>query len=355
MARAPDPVNADRQESRARAEFDHRVDALDVAALGARARPVLARLRRDRLARVGLSLVAAFLVMAAIGPRVAPHDPREVTVERLERPSLDHPLGTDGLGRDLLSRLLHGARLTLGTALLASALVTALGLMVGTLAGWAGGGVDTALMRIVDMVLAIPGLVLALAVVGLFPPSLGAVMLGLVTVWWARYARVVRGLVLSLRGSPFVEAARAAGAGPVHLLVRHVLPAVVSPVVVLATLDIGQLVLVISGLSFLGLGALPPTPEWGAMLNDGRLYFLSDPHVVLVPGAAISLAVLGFNLLGDGIRDALDPRLVGPSGRTPRRSAARPGRRRLPPVGRGEGPDLASCPGSSPRTSPPGR
>jgi peptide/nickel transport system permease protein len=178
-------------------------------------------------------------------------------------------------------------------------------------------------MRLVDVVLAVPGLVLALAVAGLFEPSLLAIMLALVTVWWAGYARVVRGLVLSLREQPFVESARSIGAGERRIVCRHILPGVVSTVVVLATLEIGQLLLVISGLSFLGLGSPPPTPEWGAMLNDGRVYFLSDPHVVVVPGIAISLAVLGFNLLGDGIRDILDPRLAqGP----------RPGRRRRRPA-----------------------
>ena len=305
----PDP-----QENRARVAFEQPVDLAHPTPRPL-ARPILHRLSHDLTARVGLVLVTVFLLMAAIGPRLAPHDPREVTVDRLEGPSLDHLLGTDGLGRDLLSRLLHGSRLTLGTAVLAALLVTAIGLLVGALAGYAGGVVDTALMRLVDVVLAIPGLVLALAVAGLFTPSLLAVMLGLVTIWWAGYARVVRGLILALRGRPFVEAARSVGASEGRVLLRHVLPGVVSPVVVLATLDIGQLVLVISGLTFLGLGAPPPTPEWGAMLNDGRVYFLSDPHVVIIPGLAISLAVLGFNLLGDGIRDALDPRLVQPDAR----------------------------------------
>jgi peptide/nickel transport system permease protein len=282
-------------------------------------RAVFDRLRHGLSARVGLALVVLSLGVAVFGPSLAPQDPIEVTVDRLQGPSGHHLLGTDGLGRDLLSRLLHGARLTLGTALLAALLVTAIGLVVGTVAGFAGGVVDSALMRLVDVVLAIPGLILALAVAGLFEPSLLAVMLGLVTIWWAGYARVVRGLVLSLRERPFVEAAHSVGASRWRVLWRHVLPGVVSPVVVLATLDIGQLVLVISGLTFLGLGAPPPTPEWGAMLNDGRVYFLSNPHVVIVPGLAISLAVLGFNLLGDAVRDALDPRLADLA-RAPRRA-----------------------------------
>lgn len=288
-------------------------------------RQLVRRLAGEGTARVGLLLVAVCVALALLGPAVAPHDPLVVTTERLRRPGTDHLLGTDGLGRDLFSRLLHGARLSLGSATLAAALVSLVGLVVGTVAGYVGGFVDKILMRLVDVVLAVPGLVLALAVAGLFEPSLLAVMLALVTVWWAGYARIVRGLVLSIREQPFVESARSVGAGEWRVVSRHVLPGVVSTVVVLATLEIGQLLLVISGLSFLGLGSPPPTPEWGAMLNDGRVYFLSDPHVVLVPGIAISLAVLGFNLLGDGIRDVLDPRFA---------HLPRPGRRKRGPAGR---------------------
>ena len=283
-------------------------------------RQLVRRLATDGTARAGLVIVSGCVALALLGPAVAPHDPLVVTPERLSRPGASHLLGTDGLGRDLFSRLLHGARLSLGSAAVAAALVSMIGLVVGTLAGYLGGVPDKVLMRLVDVVLAVPGLVLALAVAGLFEPSLLAVMLALVTVWWAGYARIVRGLVLSIREQPFVESARAVGAGEWRVVSRHVLPGVVSTVVVLATLEIGQLLLVISGLSFLGLGSPPPTPEWGAMLNDGRVYFLSDPHVVLVPGIAISLAVLGFNLLGDGIRDVLDPRLA---------HLPRPGMRRL--------------------------
>ena len=145
---------------------------------------------------------------------------------------------------------------------------------------------------------------------GLFRPSLTAVVLGLVSVWWAGYARIVRGLVLAIRERPFVEAARSLGAGPVRIMMHHIMPAVISQVFVLATLEVGQLLLAISGLTFLGLGAPPPTPEWGAMLNDGRVYFLSHPQVMLIPGFAIALTALGFSLLGDGLRDALDPRLI---------------------------------------------
>jgi peptide/nickel transport system permease protein len=289
--------------------------------------PVLRRLRSDPAACVGLGIVAVFVVMAVVGPSVAPHDPLEVTVDRLQGPSLRHLLGTDGLGRDLLSRLLHGSRLSLGSAVLASGLVTVIGVVVGTISGFAGGVVDKVCMRIVDIVLTIPGLILALAVTGFFEPSLLAVMLGLTTIVWAGYARIVRGLVLAVKERDFVEAARAVGAGRGRLVARHVMPNMISPVVVLATIEIGQLLLAISTLTFLGLGAPPPTPEWGAMLNEGRTYFLSDPHVVLIPGITISLAVLGFNLVGDGVRDALDPRLLGERRLRPLRMG-RPRRRR---------------------------
>ena len=284
---------------------------------------IVRRLRSDRAACLGVAIVGVFLVLAALGPRLAPHDPLEVTVDRLQGPSLRHLLGTDGLGRDMFSRLLHGARLSLGSSVLASALVTLIGVVVGTISGFAGGIVDRVCMRLVDVVLTIPALILALAITGMFKPSLLAVMLGLVTILWAGYARIVRSLVLAIKQRPFVEAARAAGAGPGRVVARHVLPNMISPVIVLATVEIGQLLLAISTLTFLGLGAPPPTPEWGAMLNDGRTYFLSDPHVVLIPGITISLAVLGFNLVGDGVRDALDPRLLTDRRLFPPRGRAR--------------------------------
>ena len=273
--------------------------------------PILRRLRADPAACVGLAIVGALVILAALGPALAPFDPLAISNDRLQGPGLRHLLGTDGLGRDLLSRLLHGARLSLGSTILASGLVTFIGTAVGTISGFAGGLVDKVCMRLVDVVLTVPALILALGVTALFEPSLLAVMLGLVTILWAGYARIVRGLVLAVRERPFVEAARSAGAGRLRVVFCHVLPNTISPVVVLATVEIGQLLLAISTLTFLGLGAPPPTPEWGAMLNDGRTYFLSDPHVALLPGAAISLAVLGFNLVGDGVHDALDPRLLG--------------------------------------------
>lgn len=271
---------------------------------------LVSKLARDRSARVALVIVGGIAAAAVAAPLLAPADPTLIVDAPLEGPGWPYLLGTDGLGRDMLSRLLFGTRLTLGFSVLAAAAVTVLGLIVGLCAGYFGGVVDAVLMRLVDVVLAFPGLLAALAIAGLLRPSLTAVLLGLVSVWWAGYSRIIRGLVLAIRERPFVEAAEALGAGHTGVFLRHLLPHVVPAAVVLATLDVGALILAFAGLSFLGLGAQPPTPEWGAMLNEGRTYFLSAPRVMLVPGAALSLLVLAFNILGDGLRDALDPTIT---------------------------------------------
>lgn len=268
---------------------------------------VLNKLIADRAARVAALVLLLVGACAVAAPLLAPADPTSLVGSPLQGPSGAHPLGTDALGRDVLTRLLFGARLTLGMGLAAAGAVTVLGVAVGTVAGYVGGLTDAVMMRVVDVVLALPGLLAALAIAGLFQPSLGAVLIGLVSVWWAGYARIVRGLVLALRERPFIEAAQAVGAGRLRVLSRHILPHVVPTVVVLGTLDLGALVLAFAGLSFLGLGAQPPTAEWGAMLNAGRSYFLSAPQVMLVPGIALSVTVFAFNMLGDGLRDALDP------------------------------------------------
>ncbi len=271
---------------------------------------VLRQLARDRAAVVGLVIIVLLAALALAAPLIAPHDPATQHLhERLAAPNLTFPLGTDNLGRCLLSRLLYGARVSLTAATAASVLVLLIGVSVGAIAGYAGGWVDMAIMRIVDLLLAFPLLVLALAITGFIGVGMGSVLAGVVSVWWASYARIVRGLVLSLRERPFVEAARAMGASPARIVIRHLLPNVLPPIIVLATLEMGSLLLVISGLNFLGLGVQPPTPEWGAMLNDGRPFLRSAPQLMIYPGLAICLAVMGFNLLGDGLRDRLDPRL----------------------------------------------
>jgi len=283
--------------------------------LTARPRPragVGHRLLRDRAAIVGLILVAGAVLAAVGAPMLTPHDPTAINPAAvLQGPSRAHPLGTDNLGRDVLSRLLYGARPSLGTAATASLLILAIGVTGGTISGYVGGRVDETLMRIVDVLLAFPSLILALAIAGMLGPGLVHVMIGMAAVWWVGYARIVRGLVLSVRERQFVEAAQAVGASHARIIWRHALPNVMAPVIVLVTLDMGGLILAISGLNFLGLGVQPPWPEWGAMLNEGRPFLFSTPRLMIYPGLAISLVVIGFNMLGDALRDVLDPRLRG--------------------------------------------
>lgn len=267
------------------------------------------RLLKDRVSLAAFVVVAAFVLSALAAPLVAPADPLAINLgSLLAGPSGAHWLGTDQLGRDVLSRLVYGARWSLSGALVVTASVSAIGVGVGAVSGYFGGVVDGMLMRTVDALLAFPTLLLALAVVAVVGPGFRGLVLALVAVGWAGYARLVRGLVLSLRQRDHVEAARAAGASDGRILVHHVLPHLISPVVVLATLEMGQLVLALAGLSFLGLGVQPPTPEWGSMINEGRAYLFSAPQLMIYPGVAITLAVLGFNLLGDRLRDILDPR-----------------------------------------------
>ncbi|AHZ24312.1 ABC transporter permease (plasmid) [Haloferax mediterranei ATCC 33500] len=262
----------------------------------------------DRLTQFGVAVVLALLMLAVFGPFVSPYDPVEQDLQhQLEAPSVEHPLGTDQLGRDVLTRLLHGARLSLGVAAAVTAVRLVVGTAVGLVAGYAGGWVDEALMRLVDTLLAFPGIILALVIAGVLGPSLVNVMLALAVVGWASYARLVRSSVLSLREREFVTAARLLGRSRMHVVTRHLIPNVVAPVVVLATLDIGGVILGTAGLSFLGLGAQPPTPEWGTMLASGRNYLREAWWLVNAPGVLIMLTVFGFNLLGDSLRDALSP------------------------------------------------
>jgi peptide/nickel transport system permease protein len=272
---------------------------------------LLRRLVRDRLAATGLVIVVVLVVAAVLAPLLAPHDPAAVDpVNRLAPASGEHPLGTDELGRDLLSRLLFGARWSLGIAALATLVVMAVGVAIGIVVGFFGGLLDTVVMRVVDVLLAFPSLILYLAIIGTLGPGIENVFIALVSISWASYARVVRGLVLSVRERDFVRASLSLGASDGRLMVRHVLPNVISPIVVLASLQVGGMILALAALGFFGLGAQPPTPEWGTMINQGRLFLQRAPMLMVYPGVAISLAVLGFNLLGDGLRDVLDPRIA---------------------------------------------
>lgn len=263
----------------------------------------------DKLALIGLLTVILIVGAGLLAPWVAQHDPLQVAIgNRLAAPSRAFLLGTDFLGRCILSRLIYGVRYTLSAAALSLLSIMIISIPVGMLSGYFGGWLDNLLMRIVDVFLAFPYMILSIVIAGMLGPGLVNVMLSVAAVWWVNYARVIRGIVLSVKEKEFVLAARASGTPEILIIIRHILPNVLSVIVVLATLDMGKLVLIISGLSFLGLGAQPPTPEWGEMLNEGRPYLQIAPQIMLFPGLAIMLTVLGFNLLGDALRDALDPR-----------------------------------------------
>ncbi|MCL6478451.1 MAG: ABC transporter permease subunit [Peptococcaceae bacterium] len=269
----------------------------------------LKRLFADRLAVLGVLLLAAFILIGLLAPYLAPNDPVAVDLGRRLLPSsAAYPLGTDHLGRCVLSRLIWGTRVSLSTSFIVLLTIMGISIPFGMLAGWCGGLMDGLLMRLVDILLAFPRLIFALVIAGMLGPSLANTMLAVGAVSWVGFARLIRGLVLQVKERDFIQAARVCGTPPRRILTAHVLPNIAGPLVVLATLDMGWLILSISGLSFLGLGAQPPTPEWGAMLNDSRPYFQVAPNLMLYPGLAVMLAVLAFNLLGDGLRDLLDPR-----------------------------------------------
>ena len=265
----------------------------------------LRRIGRTWTGRTGAAIIAVLLITALGAPLLAPYDPLAIGPLRLASPSAAHLFGTDEVGRDLLSRTMYGARWSLGAAICALALVVSLGIAIGSVAGYFGGWLDAILMRASDIVLAVPPLVLTLAIVGLFRPGLSTIVIGLSAVWWVRYARLTRAFVLRGRELPFVEAARALGASHSRILIHDVVPQALAPVIVVATLDVGTLILAVAGLSFLGLGAQPPTPEWGTMINEGKNLLFTSPRVMLVPGAALAITVAGFNLVGEALYEAV--------------------------------------------------
>jgi len=277
---------------------------------GAEARTrILRRLLRDRAAVVGLVLVVLVAAAALLAPVISPHDPNAVDVANKFAPrSSEHLLGTDHLGRDMVSRLLWGARLSVGATLVATLGIGLVGLVLGMLAGWWGGFVDGLISRVIELMQALPPLLLPLAITAVLGAGLRNVLIAIVVSSWANYARIVRGAVLAERSKPYVEAARSSGASTGRIFRRHLLPNIVGPVVVMTTLELGIILLAISGLSFLGLGVQPPAAEWGAMLSEGRTYLSRAPAMMVYPGAAIFVMVLAFNLVGDGLRDFLDPR-----------------------------------------------
>ena len=260
------------------------------------------------MTRVGAAIVLVVVVAAVFGPAIAPFDPatQEMAL-RLEGPTGLHWFGLDELGRDIFTRVLYGARISLLVGIVVVGVSATVGIGMGAIAGYFGGRVDETISRIIDILLAFPGLLLAIALVAVLGPSLTNVVMALTLIGWVGYARLVRGQVLRAREFEFVQAARALGATTPRILLRHVIPTTLPAVTVQATLGMGAAILNEASLSFLGLGVQPPTPSWGTMLNYGRGHLLDAPHLTIFPGVAIAVLVLGFNFLGDGLRDALDP------------------------------------------------
>ncbi len=261
---------------------------------------------------VGLVLIVLFALAAILAPVLAPMDPiDQVLTLRLKPPSPEHLLGMDQLGRDVLSRLLYGARISLTVGLLVVTSAGIVGTLVGLVAGYLGGLADEVLMRLTDIFFAFPPLILAMSIAGALGPSLNNAMIAIAVVTWPVYARLVRSQVLALREREFVQAAHSIGANAPRIIFRHLLPNALGPILVQASFDMGGAILAAAGLSFIGFGARPPTPEWGVMISEGSKFFSTQPWLSFFPGLAILLTVAAFNLIGDGLRDALDPRLRG--------------------------------------------
>ncbi|HRE20847.1 MAG TPA: ABC transporter permease [Rhabdaerophilum sp.] len=266
-------------------------------------------LKQNPLALLGLVIIVSLLTVAAVAPWIAPYDPIAQNLsQRLLPPSAAHWMGTDELGRDILSRVIHGTRLTLAVVLLVVISVGPVGLLIGTLSGYFGGAVDTTLMRITDIFLAFPRLVLALAFVAALGPGIENAIIAIACTAWPPYARVARAETLVIRNADYIAAVRLQGASHLRIVLQHVVPMCLPSVIVRTTLDMAGIILIAAGLGFLGLGAQPPSPEWGAMIAKGREYIFDQWWVAAFPGLAICLVALGFNLFGDGLRDVLDAR-----------------------------------------------
>ncbi len=267
-------------------------------------------LKKSPLAMVGTVLVLLFLFVALFAPILAPYDPIKQDLSNiLQPPSEKHPFGTDTLGRDILSRIIYGARISLIVGVLVVTISSIIGIIAGLVSGFFGGYIDLIVMRITDLFLSFPALILAMAIAGALGPSLTNTMIAISLVWWPPYARLIRGQVLTVKHKEFVEAATALGQSNLRIMFTHVLPNSLTPAIIQATMDLGAVILTAAGLSFIGFGAQPPTPEWGSMISLGRNYFLKQWWLATFPGLAILITVVGFNLLGDGIRDLLDPRI----------------------------------------------
>ncbi|MEM4721447.1 MAG: ABC transporter permease [Candidatus Methanomethylicaceae archaeon] len=270
---------------------------------------------RSPLSMIGLILVSLFLVVALIGPWIITH-PEDIRGavhmdQKLKPPSQSHPFGTDEVGRDLYSRVIMGTRLSLQIGLIIIFVAMGIGVPLGILAGYSGGWVNQVIMRFTDIFLSVPGLLLALAIVGALGPGIKNAMVALSIVWWPGYVRLIQAKTLALREESFIEAARSIGASKLRIIFSHILPNCTSPIIVKASMDMGMAILFAANLGFIGVGAQPPTPEWGTMISTGRNYLPDFWWMATFPGLAILITVLGFNLLGDGLRDILDPQSRG--------------------------------------------
>ncbi len=268
-------------------------------------------LKSNRLAMIGLAIVGALILIAALAPLIAPYSPvtgGDLRLDRLQPPSWAHPFGTDDQARDIFSRVIWGTQLTLMVVLLVAVIATPIGLAVGTTAGYFGGWVDVVLMRITDIFLAFPRLILALAFASALGPGIENAIIAIAITSWPPYARLARAETLTIREADFIAAIRLQGAGPGRIILGHVTPLCLSSVIVRVTLDMAGIILTAAGLGFLGLGAQPPQPEWGAMIAGGRRFIIDYWWVATMPGIAILIVSLGFNLLGDGLRDVFDPK-----------------------------------------------
>ena len=270
------------------------------------------RLRKNKLAMLGLAILVVMVALAICADWIADYDTNVTGMnmaERLQTPSAKHWFGTDSYGRDVFARIIHGSRLSLSLSIFAMLAAVAIGSIIGAIAGYYGGRVDDVLMRLMDILLAIPPMLMSISIVAALGHSMVNLMIALSLAYIPVFARVIRSSILTVKGQEFIEAAKACGTSNARIILRHIIPNAIGPIIVQATLAMGSTILIISSLSFMGMGIQPPQPEWGTMLYEGRDLIRTSPYLVIFPGIAIALAVLSLNLLGDGLRDALDPRM----------------------------------------------
>lgn len=270
------------------------------------------RLKKNKMAMGGLFLLLAMILIAIFAGLLADYDTAAIGQDmsvRMQKPSAEHWFGTDNFGRDVFARIIHGSRISLSMSIIAMAIAVAIGAIIGAIAGYYGGAIDNVIMRFMDILLAIPPMLMSISIVAALGQSMVNLLIALAIAYIPVFARVIRSSILSIKDQEFVEAAKSCGSGSGRIIFKHIIPNAIGPIIVQATLAMGSTILIIASLSFMGLGVKPPSPEWGTMLYEARDFLKQAPYLVLFPGGAITLAVISLNLLGDGLRDALDPRL----------------------------------------------